>query len=59
MPINGIWLRRESDHVVVLVEYPDGRKLEAIRENIDSPFSHYIHDWGLAALRDGKRSVTA
>ena len=57
VPINGIWLRREGDYAVVIVEYPDGREIEAIREYIDSPFSHFIHDWGLASLRDGRKEV--
>lgn len=52
VPVQGIWLLRQGDYAVVLVEYPDGRQVEVIREYLDSPFSHYIHDWGLAAKRD-------
>lgn len=52
VPVQGIWLRREGDHVVVLVEFPDGREVEVIRERLDGCFSHFIHDWGLASCRD-------
>lgn len=51
--IQGIWLRREGDHAVVLVKYPDGRQVEIIREHLDGQFSHYVHAWGLAARKDG------
>lgn len=54
VPIQGIWLLREGDYAVVLVEFPDGSKKEAIREHLDGSFSHFIHDWGLAGLRDEK-----
>ncbi len=57
VPIQGIWLRREGDYAVVLVEYPDGRQFEAIREYIDGPFSHFIHDWGLGTLPDRGKEV--
>lgn len=50
VPVQGIWLCREGDYAVVLVEYPDGRQFEAIREHVDGQFSHFIHDHGLAAL---------
>lgn len=50
--VQGIWLRREGDYAVVLVEYPDGKQVEVIREHVDGSFSHFIHDWGLAACRD-------
>lgn len=52
VPIQGIWLRREGDYAVVLVEYPNGETIEVIREHVDGSFSHFIHDWGLASKRD-------
>jgi hypothetical protein len=51
--IQGIWLMRKGDYAVVLVEFPDGRQVEAIREHIDGPFSHFIHDHGLENLANG------
>ena len=46
--VDGIWLRREGDHAVVLVER-DGRWLEIIREYIDAPFSHICEPNGVRA----------
>ena len=54
VPVQGIWLRREGEDAVVLVEYPDGRQIEAIRERLDGQFSHFIHDWGLAKLKESR-----
>jgi len=50
VPIKGIWLRREGDFAVVYVEKGDGKSYEAIREFVDSPFSHHISEHGLAGL---------
>lgn len=44
--VDGIWLRREGDDAVVLVER-DGRWLEIIREHIDGPFSHICEPNGV------------
>lgn len=44
-----IWLRREGNHVVVLVEFANekGRWIRVIRETIDGPFSHIIEPGGI------------
>lgn len=48
--IQGIWLIREGDKAVVLVELPDGTYQEAISEHIDGQFSHHISEHGLRGL---------
>lgn len=48
IPVEGVWLRRDGDHVVVLIERGD-KWIECIRENIDSPFSHIIEPEGIRA----------
>lgn len=50
VPVKGIWLRREGNDVVVYVEKADGKRYEAIREFIDTSFSHHISEHGLAGL---------
>ena len=50
MPIRGIWLRREGDYVLVVVEKDDGKSYAAIREHIHGSFSHHISEHGLASL---------
>lgn len=50
VPIKGIWLRREGSDAVVYVMKEDGKTYEAIREHVESTFSHHISEWGLAGL---------
>lgn len=50
VPIRGIWLRREGDYVLVVVEKDDGKSYAAIREHIHGSFSHHISEHGLASL---------
>lgn len=47
--ISGLWLRREGDHVVVLVEQ-SGAWVEVIREHFAGPFSHIIEPSGIRAV---------
>ena len=47
--VQGVWLRREVEHAVVLVER-DGRWIEIIREHIDGPFSHIVEPAGIRRL---------
>ncbi len=54
--VNGIWLRREGDHAVVLVER-DGAWLDIIREHIDGPFSHICEPNGVRARETGRHTV--
>lgn len=42
-----IWLRREGDHVVVLVEDSIGEWVEVIREHFDGNFSHIVEPRGI------------
>lgn len=43
-----IWLRREGDFAVVLIE-KDGAFVEVIREPLDGPFSHIVEPSGIKA----------
>ena len=38
-----VWLRREGDHAVILVEV-SGKWIEVIREHFDGAFSHIWED---------------
>lgn len=49
-----IWLRREGQHAVVLIEVGKGQWVELIRENIDGPFSHIIEPSGIARCSASK-----
>ena len=49
--IEGLWLRREGDHVVVLAEV-DGNWVEVIREHVDGSFSHIVEPDGIALRAD-------
>ncbi len=45
-----IWLRREGDFAVVLVQSVDGKEwVEIIREHVDGAFSHIIEPTGIEA----------
>lgn len=46
--VSGIWLQREGDDAVVMVER-DGRWIEVIREHVDGPFSHIVEPSGIRA----------
>jgi hypothetical protein len=46
--VDGIWLRREGDYAVVLVQR-DGQWREIIREHVDGPFSHICEPNGVRA----------
>ncbi len=46
-----IWLRRDGDDAVVSINVK-GREIEIIREPLDSPFSHCIHDGGIKRAID-------
>ena len=50
--ISGLWLRRERDHVVVLVEH-DRRWFEVIRGPLNAVFSHIAEPAGI------KRRITS
>jgi hypothetical protein len=56
-----IWLRREGDYVVVLVEHKiDGGSVwvEVIREHHEGPFSHIIEPSGIESrLADHSRTA--
>ena len=41
-----IWLRREGNDAVVLIEH-GGEYVEILREPADSCFSHCVHDGGI------------
>lgn len=45
--IMGVVLRREGDHIVVLVEDEHGREVEVIRELADGPISHHVTEHGI------------
>lgn len=47
VPVMGIWLRREGNHVVVLAEDTNGNSVEVIREWHDGQFSHNITEHGI------------
>ena len=45
-----IWLKREGDFAIVLVQKGDGKEwVEIIREHVDSNFSHIIEPIGIEA----------
>lgn len=54
--VSAIWLRREADHVVVLVEQGI-RWVEVIREPIDGPFSHIAEASGIKRYLDSKEQT--
>ena len=55
-----IWLRREGQYVVVLIEAATGQWVELIRENVDSPFSHIIEPAGIKRrVEDARESGPA
>lgn len=54
MKERAIWLRREGDFAVVLIEKDDGDFVEAIREHIEGPFSHIIEQAGIESKLSGK-----
>lgn len=47
--VGGVWLMRDGDHVLVLVER-DGTYYEAIREHHETNFSHCISAEGIRGL---------
>ena len=47
--VSAIWLRREGNHAVVLIER-DGKWHEIIVEPLDSQFSHIIEPSGVRAV---------
>jgi hypothetical protein len=47
--ISGIWLRREGNFAVMLIER-DGRWFEIVREPLDSQFSHIIEPNGIRRI---------
>lgn len=50
-PIGGVWLRSEGSYALVEIEV-DGVKKLAIREHLESNFSHYISAAGIRGLFD-------
>lgn len=50
VPVMGIWLRRDGDHVIVSAEDAEGRNVELTRALHDSNFSHNISEYGIAGL---------
>ena len=44
--VSGVWLRREADECVVLVEVK-GQWVEICREKWDGPFSHIVEPLGI------------
>jgi hypothetical protein len=48
--MEAIWLRRDGQHAVVLIEATKGQWVELIRENLDGPFSHIIEPTGIKRL---------
>lgn len=44
--VEGVWLRRDGDHAVVLVEV-EGEWHEVIREHYDGNFSHITESGGI------------
>ena len=46
LAIEGLWLRREGDKVIVLVQI-DGQWTEVIRESAEGPFSHTVAPNGI------------
>jgi hypothetical protein len=49
--VKGIWLQREGDYAVVIME-TGGKQIELIREPLDCPFSHYVHTGGIQRAID-------
>lgn len=47
MTERAIWLRREGDFAVVLVEKTKGVWVEVIRERYDGAFSHIVEPSGI------------
>lgn len=49
VPITGLWLRKEGNHAVVLVEL-EGQWVEVCREHTaEGPFSHIVEPAGIDA----------
>ena len=58
-PVSGIWLRREGNYAVVLVEH-EGEFVEVIREHIEGPFSHIVEPTGICvAIEKSRELLTA
>lgn len=53
VPLTNVWLMREGDYAVLYVER-DGNYYEAIREHLDSNFSHNISAEGIRHLSDDR-----
>ena len=54
--VDGIWLRREGDYAVVLIER-NGEWIEIIREHFDGSFSHICEPNGVRAKEEGAHAV--
>lgn len=54
MSYRAIWLRREGDFAVVLIEKDNGDFVELIREHIEGHFSHIIESSGIDAIVSDK-----
>lgn len=51
-----IHLYRVDPHVIVAIEV-DGKWIEVIRDNVDSPFSHIVEPRGIEAKIAGDKGV--
>ena len=49
----GVWLMRQGDQAIVLVETAEREWVEIIREQLDGQFSHAITSLGIECAIDG------